>query len=382
MATAIICEFNPFHNGHAYLLAEAKRLTNEPNLVIMSGSFTQRGEVAVCDKFTRAGTALRHGADLVIELPTAHAVANAERFAKGGVRIAKSFPKVHTLAFGCETEDLEVLRTAADALRSERVNALVAAEMRGGGYYPRALEEAVRTVCGSEAAAAVSSPNNILAVEYIRALGGTGIRPLPIKRKGVAHDSGKTDGGFASASHIRSLLRSGEDCSAFMPEVPVHVTRPELLDRAVLYRLRSMTAEELRMFPDVGEGLENRILDAAGRAGSVEELLTMVKTKRYTHARLRRIIACAFLGLTEELQTAPSDYARILGFTDEGEKILRSCMCKNVISVAKALRENDENTPHLRLDIRAGDLASLAYDEIMPSNLDYCTRIIRENREK
>ena len=355
MATAIICEFNPFHNGHAYLLAEAKRLTNEPNLVIMSGSFTQRGEVAVCDKFTRAGTALRHGADLVVELPTAHAVANAERFAKGGVRIAKSFPKVHTLAFGCETEDLEVLRTAADALRSERVNALVAAEMRGGGYYPRALEEAVRTVCGSEAAAAVSSPNNILAVEYIRALGGTGIRPLPIKRKGVAHDSGKTDGGFASASHIRSLLRSGEDCSAFMPEVPVHVTRPELLDRAVLYRLRSMTAEEL---------------------------LTMVKTKRYTHARLRRIIACAFLGLTEELQTAPSDYARILGFTDEGEKILRSCMCKNVTSVAKALRENDENTPHLRLDIRAGDLASLAYDEIMPSNLDYCTRIIRENREK
>ena len=182
MATAIICEFNPFHNGHAYLLSEAKRLTGEPNMVIMSGSFTQRGEVAVCDKFTRAAAALRHGADLVVELPTAFAVANAERFAQGGVRIAKFFSGVHTLAFGCETDNLDALRAAAAAIRSERVNALIAAEMRGGGYYPRALEEALRTVCGGEVAAAVSSPNNILAVEYIRALEGTEIRPLPIMR--------------------------------------------------------------------------------------------------------------------------------------------------------------------------------------------------------
>ena len=108
----------------------------------------------------------------------------------------------------------------------------------------------------------------------------------------------------------------------------------------------------------------------------------MVKTKRYTHARLRRILACAFLGLTEDLQTSGSGYARILGFTEEGEQILRSCKCKIVTSVAKALRENDENTAHLQLDIRACDLASLAYDEIMPSDSDYCTRILRENREK
>ena len=382
MATAVICEFNPFHNGHAYLLSEAKRLTNEPNLAIMSGSFTQRGEVAICDKFTRAGAALRHGADLVAELPTAYAVANAERFARGGVRIAKSFSEVRSLAFGCENDDTDALKAAADAIRSERVNALIAAEMRGGGYYPRALEEAVRAVCGDEVAAAVSSPNNILAVEYIRALEGTGIRPLPIKRQGAAHDSDKTDGGFASASHIRSLLREGADCSALLPEIPPHVTRPELLDRAVLYRLRTITAEELRALPEVGEGLENRILEAAGRAQSVEELLTMVKTKRYTHARLRRILACAFLGLTEDLQTSGSGYARILGFTEEGEQILRSCKCKTVTSVAKALRENDENTAHLQLDIRACDLASLAYDEIMPSDSDYCTRILRENREK
>ena len=377
MATAIICEFNPFHNGHAYLLSEAKRLTGEPNMVIMSGSFTQRGEVAVCDKFTRAAAALRHGADLVVELPTAFAVANAERFAQGGVRIAKFFSGVHTLAFGCETDNLDALRAAAAAIRSERVNALIAAEMRGGGYYPRALEEALRTVCGGEVAAAVSSPNNILAVEYIRALEGSGIAPLPIKRKGVSHDSGTPSGNYASASQIRAMLRKGEDVSMFVPEAPQKITCPERLDAAVLYRLRTMTAGELRLVPDVGEGLENRILEAAGHSGSVEELLQRVKTKRYTHARLRRIITCAFLGITEELQNTPADYARVLGMTDWGAGLLCSCRCEIVTSAAKSLRENGKIAPFLRLDIRAGDVAALAYDPVQPSGSDYCTRIVK-----
>ena len=177
MATAIICECSPFHNGHQYLFRTARLLTGEENIAIMSGSFTQRGEVAVTDKFTRAGALIRGGADLVLELPAAFAVANAQRFAEGGVRIAKSFACVNTLAFGCETEDIGVLRTAANALRSERVNSLIAEEMQAGGYYPRALQSAVEKVYGADAAAAVSSPNNILAVEYIRALEGSGIAP-------------------------------------------------------------------------------------------------------------------------------------------------------------------------------------------------------------
>ena len=377
MATAIICECSPFHNGHQYLFRTARLLTGEENIAIMSGSFTQRGEVAVTDKFTRAGALIRGGADLVLELPAAFAVANAQRFAEGGVRIAKSFACVNTLAFGCETEDIGVLRTAANALRSERVNSLIAEEMQAGGYYPRALQSAVEKVYGSDAAAAVSSPNNILAVEYIRALEGSGIAPLPIKRKGVSHDSGTPSGNFASASQIRAMLRNGEDVSRFVPEAPQKITYPERLDAAVLYRLRTMTAGELRRVPDVGEGLENRILEAAGQSGSVEELLQRVKTKRYTHARLRRIITCAFLGITEELQNTPADYARVLGMTDWGAGLLCSCRCEIVTSAAKSLRENAEIAPFLRLDIRAGDLAALAYDPAQPSGSDYCTRIVR-----
>ena len=377
MATAIICECSPFHNGHAWLFRTAKLLTGAETIAVMSGSFTQRGEVAATDKFTRAGTLLRGGADLVLELPTAYAVANAQRFAEGGVRVAKAFACVDTLAFGCETEDLGILETAANALRSERVNELIARQMQEGGYYPRALQGAVETVYGSDVAAAVSSPNNILAVEYLRALRGTGIRPLPLRRQGAAHDSDKPSGSYASASRIRAMLRAGGDVSAYLPEIPERVTRPELLDRAVLARLRTMTADELRAVPDVGEGLEHRVLKAAGQCGSVEELLQSVKTKRYTHARLRRVVTAAFLGLTKELSDRDVSYARVLGMTDRGAGLLCSCRCEIVTSPAAALRESGEINDFLQLDIRAADLAALAYEPVLPSGSDFCTRILR-----
>ena len=377
MATAVICECNPFHNGHEYLFRTAKLLTGGELIAVMSGSFTQRGEAAVTDKYTRAGAALRGGADVVAELPAVCAVANAQRFAEGGVRVAKSFACVDTLAFGSETEDLRVLETAANALRSERVNALVAEEMKRGGCYPHAVEAAVREVYGDDIAAAVSSPNNILAVEYLRALRGTSIRPLPVRRQGVSHDSAEVSGRYASASRIREMLRTGADVSRYLPEIPGSITRPELLDRAILYRLRTMTAEELRALPDVGEGLENRILEAARRCGSVEELLGSVKTKRYTHARLRRILACALLGVTERLQTGEWDYVRVLGFSDRGAGLLCSCRGEIITSPAKSLRETGRNSEYLRLDIRAADLAALAYEEIKPAGTDFCTKILR-----
>ena len=377
MATAVICECNPFHNGHEYLFRTAKLLTGGELIAVMSGSFTQRGEAAVTDKYTRAGAALRGGADVVAELPAVCAVANAQRFAEGGVRVAKSFACVDTLAFGSETEDLRVLETAANALRSERVNALVAEEMKRGGCYPHAVEAAVREVYGDDIAAAVSSPNNILAVEYLSALRGTSIRPPPVRRQGVSHDSAEVSGRYASASRIREMLRTGADVSRYLPEIPGSITRPELLDRAILYRLRTMTAEELRALPDVGEGLENRILEAARRCGSVEELLGSVKTKRYTHARLRRILACALLGVTERLQTGEWDYVRVLGFSDRGAGLLCSCRGEIITSPAKSLRENGRNSEYLRLDIRAADLAALAYEEIKPAGTDFCTKILR-----
>lgn len=381
MATAVICEFNPFHYGHQYLLQTAAKLTGAPLVAVMSGSFTQRGEVAVTDKFTRASAALRHGADVVVELPAAYAVACAQRFAAGGVRTAQSFAAVDTLAFGCETGDIALLQAAADAPNHAVVKANIAAAMKNGDYYPRALERAVRSVCGDEVADVLTSPNNILAAEYLRALRGTSIRPLPIKRQGAAHDSADISGKFASASYIRSLLRGGQDCAALLPEVPEKITNPGLLDRVILCRLRTMTAAELRVLPEVGEGLENRILEAAKTAPTVEGLIAAVKTKRYTHARLRRILTCALLGVTEQLQGGVTDYVRVLGFTERGEGVLRSCRRQIIASPAKTLREGGEHTAYLALDIRATDAAALAYDPVLPAGLDFCTKMIRVNRE-
>lgn len=381
MAVAIICEFNPFHNGHAYLLQKARQLTGEPVVAVMSGSFTQRGEAAVCSKFERAAVALRHGADLVAELPAVYAVANAQRFAQGGVRVAASFADVRHLAFGCEDNDPKLLQAAADAMNNAEVNALVAAQMKEGAYYPQAVERAVRAVCGGGAADRLTSPNNILAVEYIRALSGSGIVPLPVRRVGAAHDSGEATDGFMSASLLRERLRCGGETAPYMPEAPREITCPCYWERAALFKLRTMTAADFRALPEVGEGLENRLAAAVAAETSLEGILRAVKTKRYTHARLRRILCCAALGITEELQARRADYVRVLGFTDEGARLLKNCRAEVVTSVARALRSG-RNVDFLRADIRATDLAALAYERVKPCGADYHTKIIREKCAK
>ena len=379
MAVAVVCEFNPFHNGHKYLIDTVKRLTGEPVVAVMSGSFVQRGEAAVCSKFERAETALKNGADLVVELPAVYAVSCAQRFAQGGVSIAKSFGDVDKLAFGCEADSFEALTAAANAIDNTEVNSCVTEMMSAGAYYPQAFESAVREVLGDETADVLTSPNNILAVEYLRALKGSGIEPLPVKRTGVSHDSDIIDGNFVSASKLREMLRRGEDVSRFAPEIPKSITYPENLERAVLFKLRTMTADDFGRLPEVSEGLEHRFVNAVSKYNSLEEILFAVKTKRYTLARLRRIICCAALGITGELQSLNAEYARVLGFSAGGEKLLKSCSFEIVTSVAKTMRAEGKNADFLRRDILATDLSALAYNSVKPCGSDYRTKIIRYN---
>lgn len=379
---AIICEFNPFHNGHRYLIETVRQMVQEPVLAVMSGSFTQRGEAAVCSKFERTEAALRGGADLVVELPSAYAVAAAQRFAQEGVKIAASFADVNYLAFGCETDRLDLLQAAAGSPDHPAVNARIAEKMKRGAYYPQAAEQAVREVMGDAVADVMRTPNNILAVEYLRALRGTRIQPLPVRRIGAAHDSGMPCGGFLSASALRTRLLCGGETAPYLPYAPRAVADPARLERAVLYRLRSMAATDFRALPEVGEGLEHRLAAAVAQCSSTAAVLSAVKTKRYTYARLRRILCCAFLGITRDMQTRHASYARVLGFTDAGAAALRGCQYQIVTSVAKALRTGGENADFLRLDLLATDLAALAYDPVQPCGLDYHTKIIHLNRAK
>lgn len=376
MAIGIICEFNPFHNGHKYLIQKAKGHTNEPVIAVMSTSFTQRGEVAVTDKFSRAKSALLGGADLVIELPVAYAVSNAEVFAKSGVKLLSSFSDLSCLAFGCETDDIGLLKKAVSAHRDTAVQALVAEKMQGGSYYPKALETAVREIYGNDTADILSTPNNVLAVEYLKAL-PQNIIPLPIQRKSVSHDSAVTANGFASASYIREQLKKGGDISEFVPYEPCTLAFPENLENAMLYKLRSMSADDIRNLPDVTEGLENRIFSAVREYNSVNEILFAVKSKRYTLARLRRIIVSALLGITKEIQGITPCYARILGFTDEGAKALKSCNLPVITSVKKGLAMGGDIEKLLKTEIFATDVFSLAVNPPQKCGADFTTPIIK-----
>lgn len=377
MAVAVISEFNPFHNGHAYLIDAAKKLADAPVIAVMSGSFTQRGEVALTDKYSRARTALENGVDLVIELPCAYAVSNAQRFAYCGVHIAKSFDCVKHLAFGCECGSIEALSSALSAAQDPRVNEIIASKMNEGDYYPRALQLAVKEVSGDKIADVFSSPNNILAIEYLKNLSDTNITPLAIKRKFVSHDSVNACGEFASASFVRNALRGGESAEKYLPSAPSKITYPENLERVTLYKLRTMSADDFRLLPDVKEGLENRIVYAVKNYNSVDEIISFVKTKRYTHARLRRIITCALLGITEKLQTTPIEYARVLGFTNVGASLLKSCRLEVISSVSKADKSNKNISDLLSADISATDIASLAYDEVGRCGSDFKNQIVK-----
>ena len=381
---AVICEFNPFHNGHKYLLSEIKAQGYDTIIGVMSGSFTQRGEVAILDKFERAKTALKNGADLILELPVPYAVASAQIFAKGGAQIIKATGVVDTVFFGSECGDIELLKKAAFATKDEKVAEILKENMDKGDYYPLALEKAVKEVFGSEISDILASPNNTLGVEYIKELEGSGIETATIKRIAVEHDSSASKGEFASASLIREMIFKGEDTRNFVSDGEFkNPAGTEFGERAVLYKLKSMKAEDFENLPDVTEGLHNRIYNAVRKCSTLEELLREIKTKRYTQARLRRIISYAVMDITKELQSTPVPYLRVLGMTDTGKEAL-SMIAKNsalpvVTSVASSLKTLEGKAKEMLMkDINATDIRTIFEKEITDSGKDFSTAMIKE----
>lgn len=329
-SVGIIAEYNPFHNGHAYHILRAKELSAAENAIIcMSASFTQRGEPACLDKYARTRLALLGGADMVIELPDILSCACAERFGYGGVRILSATGLIDSLAFGSECGDIEMLTKAATfEIDSEGMRAALAS----GLSYPSA---AAQVMMAHGIALDASSPNDMLAVEYIRQLNklAPDIRPIAIHRVGAGYNETSLEkgSGFASASALRKAAES-VDLDVFKARVPEAVFEAinkeaergrfpaslTALSPAVLYALRSMGTDRIATLADVSEGLENPIYRAALNSCSVTELLCKVKTKRYTLARLRRILSYSLIGSTAELQRTAFEekdalYIRVLG---------------------------------------------------------------------
>ena len=337
MAVAgIVAEFDPFHLGHLYLIDAVRRRlgAGTPVVAALSGCFTQRGGAAVCTPQSRAEMALRGGADLVLELPLPFATASAEVFARGGVEVLMGTGVVDTLCFGSESGDVPFLTRQARALECEQFRTALRSCSAQGLPFAAARHSALEQVLGEKLSAGA---NDLLASEYLRFWPGE--KPaLAVSRRDGGH------GGARSASRVRALLLEGrwEEALALLPpgsrEVLLRERErgrcPACLDfaeRAVLYRLRSMTAAEFAAIPDCTEGLEHRLVRAAARAGSLEEFYGLAKSKRYAHARIRRIALRAFLGIQAIPAHVP--YLRVLGADSRGLELLREMKSRAALPV-------------------------------------------------
>lgn len=310
---AIICEYNPFHNGHRYQLEQIRRLSGcDRVLCLMSGNFTQRGDAAVLDKFTRARHAAENGADVVLELPTAFAVAPAEIFARGAVHILSSIPAVTTLAFGCESGGKEDFLRAARATLSEDkpFKNLLKENMKDGTSYVKARTQAVLQLNQDVDEALLTSPNNILGTEYCRAIlmEESQIEPLPIPRVGGGYADTALYKNFSSATALRAALREDSKKAAKLLKgnLPANVFkslenyREPAYKAAALCALLASNPETVMKAPDCSEGLENRLRAMAKSNPDYDAMLEKVVSKRYTLSRLKRILAQNFLGLARK----------------------------------------------------------------------------------
>lgn len=324
MAVGIVAEFNPFHNGHKYLVETAKTLTNDSVVAVMSGAFVQRGGIAITDKLKRAEMALKNGVDLVIELPVTFSHNTAQKFALGAIATLNATGVIDTLAFGSECGDKDNLMNLAKAIANEptEVSAKIKDLLSQGMSYPTARAMAYE---GIYDITPLNTPNDILGIEYIRACFDLGISPeiLPISRIGTKHDSNVVTGNIASASEIRRRRLSGDSVASFMPDCDFTLYDPKLLDLVVISKLRLATPDEISNINDMAEGLENKIIAEAKNANSVDELAMAVKSKRYTLSRIRRILYSTLLGLTKDLCALPPSYIRVLGMNDRGRDLLR-----------------------------------------------------------
>lgn len=387
MKTAgLIAEFNPLHNGHAYLINKIKK--NADALVcVMSGSFTQRGHTALCSKWARARAALKAGCDLVIELPAVFSVNTAQKFAYGGVYILNALGAVDELFFGSECGDIAALKNAAGLAAHEppAVSLKLQRALAQGLNFPAALEKAYEGLIAPEL---LSKPNNILALEYIRALMQlkSRITPRTIARAAVGHNDSAPSGCIASASTIRDMSKRGEDIRPYMPEASYAALTEELARKAAPYKqenlfrlflhtVRTGGAQYLRTINDVGEGLENRIITACKESASFEAAAEAVKSKRYTRARIDRIFTSIILGLTSDLSSRPPEYVRVLGLTRAGADVLAEAKKSCPLPIIIKLADFHGKSAMLEKDLLAADTARLCLDDIsaQPAASDYTT---------
>lgn len=405
----VVAEYNPFHNGHYYHLQATKEITGaEYCVAVISGNFTQRGDTSIVNKWAKAYMAICGGADLVIELPTVYSISSAENFASGAVKILDNLKVVNAISFGAEANDFATLNNIANVLYEEpkAYTNILSHELKKGISYPAARENALMMYLNDikRYANTLSSPNNILAIEYLKALKiqKSKLEPIMIKRKKVYYNDNKIVDDFASATAIRKLLQDGEyaNLRKVIPRSSYTIIGQESrkgvlslskYEKEIIYTLRKMTVEEIAELPDVSEGLQFAIKNAANEANNLKDLISNIKSKRYTQTRIQRILLYALLGIDKKLMENSRKvvpYVRVLGFTQKGKSLLSEISRRNpklnIITSLKKYMDQNQNknkvlAEMLEKDIFATDVYTLGYIGESKANLDFTNNMIITN---
>ena len=371
----ILCEYNPLHLGHAKQIRKIRESSGPDTAVVclMSGNFVQRGYPAIFDKGLRARAALEAGADLVLELPVQYCLSSAEGFAAGAVSILGTF--CDEMSFGAEHPDADALTATARALLSPAFPVHLRRHLDAGLSFPAARAKALADMGADNTL--LMSPNDILAVEYCKAIlaQGSPMAPAPIRREGGYHDL-QADPENPSATALRALIEHGRDFRPFVPTdlfegATVHTLAQG--EKAVLARLRTMTDAEFEALPYGSEGLWRKFMRECRQKNTLEEILTATKSKRYTRTRLDRMMMCAFLGLTKDDLASPAPYARILGFNSRGQQVLHLAKERTILyNVGQRI-----DSPQWAIEQRCNDLYGLFAENPEPAGMEPQRRIVR-----
>ena len=408
----IIAEYNPFHNGHLYHLLQAKDLAQADYVVaVISGNFTQRGDTSIVDKWTKAYMAICGGCDLVLELPTVYSISSAENFASGAVKILDSLKIIDSIAFGAEASDLATLNNIANVLFQEPrgYTNILTHELQKGISFPSARENAILMYLNDikRYANILNSPNNILAIEYLKALKTqkSNMNPIMVKRSKVYYNDDRIVDDFASATAIRKLIkrREYEDLRKVVPRSTYKILSRQIRDgnivlglenfeKEIIYTLRKMSIREIANLPDVSEGLENLIKNSADNCNDMSKLIANIKSKRYTQTRIQRILLYALLGIDKKMMEDSkkvTPYVRVLGFTNKGKELISEINKQNpkinmITSVKKFIEKNNKPSNRtimqmLQKDIFATDVYTLGFDFESKANLDFTNNMIITN---
>ena len=398
---AIIAEYNPFHNGHLYHLQKSKKdIKPDYSICVMSGNFCERGDTSIIDKWSKTEAALKCGFDMVIELPVLYSISSAENFAEGALKILDAFDNV-TLSFGSECGDLNILNNIANVLYDEpkEYQTILSHELSKGLSYPKARENALLLYLNDikKYANVLSNPNNILGIEYLKAIKKlkSKVKPHTVKRIDAGYNSLKVKDRLASATAIRNLLKENKNVKKLMPTPAYNILLDNIeqgktikdisvFEKEIIYTLRKMSLKEISNLQDVTEGLENAIKQAANNCNNLEDLINSIKSKRYTRSRIQRILLYSLLNITKkDIQDSYKikPYIRVLGVSNRGKLLLSQLNNPKypaITSVKKFIDSNNNKILKnmLEKDILASNIYTLGYENDSKANLDYTKKLV------